>query len=266
MDVRFGPPLLALLVLVGGCEIEMAERNGSQSDDGTPTFQRLSRLPTLETRTFQLEHLHSSDATALIDPYVYRDRPGAPGTISNPADVRAISVRETPDNLDKIARMLEQFDVASTSARSYRLHFQVVTANGDGAGMRLAPVAEALRKVFRFEGYSLVGEGYVTVSAGRFDLWIDADGITPSDQHDTRVNGGDAVFYGITGKVYGDQLELGVRGPELKHANGARSRGSIQTTLGFRPGQTLVLGSMPAPDQTVFIVVHVAESDEGEPT
>ncbi|MCY4015169.1 MAG: hypothetical protein OXG82_20955 [Gammaproteobacteria bacterium] len=264
MDVRTGSPLLALLVLVG-CEIEMNERNGGQPDDGQPAFKPLSELPALETRTFQLEHLHSSDAMALIDPYVYRDRPRAPGTISTPADVRAISVRETPDNLDKIARMLEQFDVASTSARSYRLHFQVVTANGDEVGVRLAPVTEALRKVFRFEGYSLVGEGYVTVSAGRFDLAIGAEGSMPADQHELRVKEGQAAFYGITGKVYGDQLELGVRGPEIEHASGARSRGSIQTTLGFRPGQTLVLGSMPTPDQTVFIVVHVAESDEGEP-
>lgn len=265
MDVRLGASILALLVLVGGCEIEMAERTDSPTDDWRRAFKPLPQWHDLETRTFQLEHLHSSDAMALIAPYVYQDRPGAPGAVSNPADVRAISVRETPDNLDKIARMLEQFDVASTSTQSYRLHFQVVTANGDEADMRLAPVVEALRKVFRFEGYSLVGEGYVAVSAGRFDLAIGAEDTTPADQPDARVNG-DPFFYNIIGKVYADQLELSVVGPEHKHPSGRRSRGSIETTLGFRPGQTLVLGSMPEPDQTVFIVVHVAESDEGEPT
>lgn len=252
MDLRLGFPLLALLILVG-CEIEVAG-TGSQVDDEKPAFKPLSEWPALETRTFQLEHLTSSAALALIDPYVYRDRPGAPGAISNPTGIQAISVRETPDNLDKIARMLEQFDVAS-SAPSFRLHFQVVTANGDEPDIRLAPVTEALRKVFRFEGYSLVGEGYVTVSAARFDLQISADG-TSSGQHDASINGDHAVSYRIKGRVYDNLLELDVRGS---------LGGRIETTLGYRPGQTLVLGSMPTADQTVFIVVHVAGAEEAEP-
>ncbi len=240
MDVRLGVPLLALLVLAG-CEIEMAERTDGQTDDWLNAYKPLPKWHDLETRTFQLEHLTSRAAIALIDPYVYRDRPGAPGTISNPTGIRAISVRETPDNLDKIARMLEQFDVAS-SARSYRLHFQVVAANGGESDPRLARVEEALRKVFRFDGYSLVGEGYVTVSAGGFDLSINA--------------GEQTGYYQIDGRIDGGSLWL----------EAVRPGGSIESTLAFRPGQTLVLGSIPTPDQTEFIVVHVAESDEGEPT
>lgn len=236
MDVRLGVPLVTLLVLVGGCEIEVS----GQSEDVKPHFSPLSEWPALETRTFQLKHLTSRPAIALIDPYVYRDRPGAPGAISNPTGIQAISVRETPDNLDKIARMLEQFDVAS-AAPSYRLHFQVVAANGSESDPRLAPFEEALRKVFRFDGYSLVGEGYVTVSAGDFDL---------------KINTGEESDYLIDGRISGGSLWLEAFGP----------RASIESTLAFRPGQTLVLGSVPAPDQTVFIVVHVAESVEGEPT
>ena len=251
MDMRLGAPLLAVLVLITGCEIEVDGRTGSQSDDGRMAFKPLPQLHDLETRTFQLEHLTSRAAIALIDPYVYRDRPGAPGTISNPTGIRtisvrgtpstisnpngirAISVRETPDNLDKIARMLEQFDVPA-AVPSYRLHFQVVAANGGGSDPRLAPVEEALRKVFRFDGYSLVGEGYVTVSSGNFDL---------------RINAGEqTAHYLIGGRIDGGSLWLEADGPG----------GSIESTLAFRPGQTLVLGSMPAPDQTVFIVVHVA--------
>jgi len=256
MDARIGLSLLSLLALAGGCEIEVAGQQGSNQSDGDETFfEPLTEWPALESRTFQLEYLTSRAAISLIDPYVYRDRPGAPGTISNPTGIQAISVRETPDNLDKIARMLEQFDVAAT-APSYRLHFRVVTANGDEPDMRLAPVAEALRKVFRFEGYSLVGEGYVTVSAGRFDLDVSADGTTSTDQHDARVNGGHEVYH-LKGQVHDDQLNLDVRGS---------AGGGIETTLGFRPGQTLVLGSMPSSDKTVFIVVNVAEAEEGEPT
>ena len=253
MDMRLGVPLLALLVLAGGCEIEMAERNGSQSDDGKPVFTPLSPMPALETRTFQLEHLTSRAAIALIDPYVYGDRPGRPGTISNPTGIRAISVREMPDNLDKIARMLEQFDVVSRAPSSYRLHFQVVAGNGGTSDPRLAPVEAELRKVFRFDGYSLLGEGYVTVSRGGFDL-----SITPEDGTD---------FYHVDGDVLeGDQLGLTIHGPSITlSSTHSRSGGTIRTRLGFRVGQTLVLGSMPTTDKTVFVVVHVAEP-EAEPT
>lgn len=240
MDVRLGIPLLSLLVLVGGCEIEVAEQASSQSDGMRPHAEWWLSA-SLETRTFPLEHLTSNEAMALIGPYVYRDRPGAPGRISHGSDVRAISVRETPDNLDKIARMLEEFDVAS-AAVSYRLHFQVVVANGTAStDARLASVENELRKVFRFEGYSLVGEGYVTVSSGGFELTI-------NDSERTS-------FYRFDGQIEDGSLALDVDGP----------RGSIETTLGFRPGQTLVLGSMPTPDQTVFIILHVADAEEGEP-
>lgn len=258
MDMRLGVPLVALLVLAGGCEIEVDGRTDSQTDDGKPAFTPLFPPPTLETRTFPLEHLALTQATALIDPYVYRDRPGAPGTISG-NDV-AISVRETPDNLDKIARMLEQFD-AAPGTRSYRLHFQVVTANGgEPTDERVATVEKELRKVFRFDGYSLIGEGHVAVSSGMFELQIATNVPEPMEPSEKwRMH--------IVGNVYGSEdnevMYLNVTDLPPGMSTSRRTTGKIETRLGFRPGQTLVLGSMPSQDQTVFIVVHVA--DEGEP-
>ena len=256
MDVRLGASILALLVLVGGCEIEVDGRTDSQTDDGKPAFTPLFPPPALETRTFPLEHLALTQATALIDPYVYRDRPGAPGTISG--DAGAISVRETPDNLDKIARMLEQFDAAA-GAPSYRLHFQVVTANGGGStDERVAPVENELRKLFRFEGYSLIGEGHVAVSNGPFELQIETDAAEPMEpSQNWRIH--------IDGSIHrGRELRLSITDLPPGFGTTARRTGKVETRLGFRTGQTLVLGSMPSQDQTVFIVVHV--SDEGEPT
>jgi len=180
------------------------------------------------------------DAAELVDPYVYRDRPGAPGAISFAENVGAISVRETTDNLDKIARVLDQFDVPS-EAPAYQLHFQVVAANGDETDRRLATVVGALRKVFRFDGYTLVGEGYVTVSAGSFELTIQRDGA--------------AGFYRVVGGIHGREVALDISGS---------TGGLIETRLGFRPGQTLVLGSLGDlhHHQTVFIALHVAEAEE----
>ena len=84
---------LALIALVAGC----------------------SRSQQLETRTFELRHLTSSAAEDIVEPYVYEDRPGAPGKVQTAG--RLISVRETRDNLDRIGRVLEQFDRPSGNVR-----------------------------------------------------------------------------------------------------------------------------------------------------
>jgi len=71
--------------------------------------------PRLETRTFALRHLGPGEARAIIQPYVYTDRPGAKGDIS--AVQNAITVRETSDNLDRIARVLAQYDRPEPAVR-----------------------------------------------------------------------------------------------------------------------------------------------------
>lgn len=259
MNTRLAGPLIVVLALTSGCEVERVVRQ-------TPPPASPVEL---ETRTFALKHLNPATAQTLVRPYVYEDRPGSPGVITYSMAPPALSARETVDNLDKIGRMLEQFDVVSKASSSYRLHFQVVAANGGESDVRLAPFEEALRKVFRFDGYSLVGEGYVTISTGGFDLTIDHEGAVGSagQPDDTGVTllGSHPGFYNIEGTIHDGQLALHIVGPDIPLRENHWTGGTIETKLGFRPGQTLVLGSMPAPDQTVFIVLHVAEADEGEP-
>ena len=256
MDVRFRIPLFSLLVLTG-CEVEMAEQVRDPPNEGEAVFTSLPTSTDLETRTFALEHLDVATATGLVGPYVYKDRPSAPGVISLAPGAAAISVRETPDNLDKIRRMLEEFDVASP-ALSYRLHFQVVVGNGtESTDERLALVEKELRKVFRFEGYSLIGEGHVAISEGPFELQIETDVSEPLDPSEKwRIH--------IDGGVYrGSEMHLEITDLPPGMSTSRRTTGKVETRLGFRPGQTLVLGSMPSQNQTVFVVVHVSE--EGEP-
>ncbi len=116
------------------------------------------RAPNLETRTFRLQSLADHVALTVIDPYVYGDRPNAPGAATAMQGV--LTVRETRDNLDRIARVLEEFD---SPRQSVTLHFQVILANGAGsADPAIAEVEEELRKLFRFAGYRLVAQGSVT--------------------------------------------------------------------------------------------------------
>lgn len=108
----------------------------------------------LETRTFELAHLGGEQAAAAVEPYVYTDRPEAPGRIS--VFRGGITVRETPDNLDRIARALERLD---RERPAVRLRFQVIEADGSRErDPRIADVEAALRELFRFEGYELLAE------------------------------------------------------------------------------------------------------------
>lgn len=116
----------------------------------------------LETRTFELEHVDSDDVTGLIEPYVYRDRDGAEGTIG--MTERTVTVRELPENLDRIAAVLEQFDRPPPVVR---LNFKVIEADGfSGSDHAIAGIEEELRKLFNFDGYRLAAQTAIQTLAG----------------------------------------------------------------------------------------------------
>jgi hypothetical protein len=118
--------------------------------------------PKLDTRTFQLKYLRSDQASDIIAPYVYADRPEAKGMISQA--MSTITVRETRDNLDKIARVLSLYDVPRPLVR---LTFHLIQADGAAAtDPAVADVEATLRKLFRFRGYRLVEEGIFSVADG----------------------------------------------------------------------------------------------------
>jgi hypothetical protein len=176
----------------------------------------------LETRTFMLEHLSTSDAAQLIDPYVYHDREGAPGTLSAMRD--AITIRETAENLARIEEVLGRFD---TPRPDVRLRFQLIEADGyTGTDERIAHVEQELRKILQFEGYRLSGEAFVTATDGT------------EFQQTLSGNGGIYQVAGEVRWVQGSTLRLG----EVRLY--APSAGPVlTTTVNIRPGQTLILGS-----------------------
>jgi hypothetical protein len=133
--------IVALAILLGAC-------GGSK--------------PRLDTQTFALRYLNAGEARELVDPYVYHDRAGAPGAIS--VTNGALTVRETHDNLERIARMLSQFDRPRPLVR---LTFHLIQADGAAASdPAIADVEAALRKLFRFRGYRLVEEGIFSATEG----------------------------------------------------------------------------------------------------
>ena len=191
----------------------------------------------LETRTFALEHIEAYQAEQLIDPYIYGDREGAPGAMS--AMERAITVRETADNLDQIARVLAEYDVPRADIR---LHFQLIQADGfTGRDERIAAVEEELRSIFQFEGYRLAGEAFVTATDGSEIQ----QGLGGNHEVATRI------YFVSAGTIRLDNVRL------YSYEGGDR----LTTTVNIRAGQTLVLGSASrvGEDVTLLLTVRAEE-------
>lgn len=200
----------------------------------------------LEVRTFPVEATDDAQLEsvgALIEPYVYKDRPDTPGSMSLAAG--AITVRETPDNLDQIARVLAQLDLSAEATSSFRLHFRLVEANGvSESDPVIADVVGELRKALRFDGYSLVGEAQIAVKP---DAGFDQVLQTAADEY--HIDGS----FAQTG--FGHVLSVGLTRPRS-----STRRLILQTKVGIRPNQTLVLGSVPVEDAaTLFAVVSLTE-------
>lgn len=198
----------------------------------------------LDTRSFELRHLEDSVAMQLIEPYVYGDREGAPGTLSAVQGI--LTVRETRDNLDRISRVLEQFD---QPRKSVSLNFQIIFGNGGTTtDPAIAEVVTELRKLFRFEGYELRSEGSVTglerteVFQTMFD---EASGDTGFGRYELQ-----ATIGSVVGPPDSAVVELSVRlfGDDM---------GLFNTSLVLGVGHTVVLGTFKLPGSGAALILTV---------
>jgi hypothetical protein len=183
-----------------------------------------NQAPDLDIETFNLAHRSGHEAAEIIHPYVFQDREGAPGTMSATQD--AISVRETRDNLDKIARVIQEFDQPQ---QELRLRFQLIEADSfEDEDPEIATIAGELRGLFRFEGYRLLGEALVTVAdEGSFRQ---------------RFLGPDEEF------LVDASAELRAPGTVRLHQVTLWGEGNpmMETTVNASMGQTLVIGGTRA--------------------
>jgi hypothetical protein len=185
------------------------------------------QTPDLDTRTFELQNLEAGDAELIIRPYVYQDRPNAAGSISYSG--HTITVRETEDNLDKIARVLTDMDRPRPTVR---LHFQLIEANGAATtDPAVAEVEAELRKLFRYEGYRLLHQAVVGGTEGSHIEQVVGPAEDPRLNYVVMATIRTVRSSGDSGTV---QLEVGVRNP---------IRGALMTTVNARAGQTLVVGN-----------------------
>jgi hypothetical protein len=188
--------------------------------------------PKLDVQTFNLDHRSGYEAAELIDPYVFADRAQNPGYMSATED--AISVRETRDNLDKISRVLDDFDQRIPGVR---LYFQLIEADSfEEEDPAIASVVQELRSLFRFDGYRLLGEAMVPVAGGSSDR----------QSFSQRFLG---VDYPITVEAEARVLRTGaVRLDPVQLLD--PWDGLMSATVNVTPGQTIVIGGAQARTQS----------------
>lgn len=176
-----------------------------------------------ETRTFELRYLDAEMAHEIIYPYTFHEE----SRVSRVGNV--LTVRETVDNLDQIARVLAEYDRPKPHVR---LSFQIIRANGaDRPDPRIAEVETALRKLFRFSGYELVAEALIAGIAGS-ELSQAVAG--KGGPYHIRAEIGDVRAAGDSGSV---EIAVGLFVPDASQ---------LQTTVYLRAGQTAVLGNVQA--------------------
>jgi type II secretory pathway component GspD/PulD (secretin) len=195
--------------------------------------------PRLETRTFALHYLPVGEVDQLLRPYVVLDRPGAKGAMS--VSSNTVTVRETADNLDRIARVLAQYDRPQPNVQ---LHFKIIRADGAArADSSIRDIESELRSLFRFTGYTLVADGFVTGSEGTTTRQTLAGSGGPYGLT-ARINGisgtGDSAIVHIV-------VEMHFPGPG----------GSFETSVGIPAGRTAVLGNVTGSTSNAALILTV---------
>lgn len=174
-----------------------------------------------ETRTYELQRLGTEQALSLLSPYLEEDsRISATGG--------AVSVRATPEQLARVEAVLQEFDLAPNAVT---LRFQIIEANGfTEVDPAVADVTEALRELFRYEGYRLQGEAVMrTTEYGNFSQMVRGSG-------------------GQTYRISGNVRDIGRSGGQWSVFMDV-SLGSLagtpilETSVNAPSGQTVVLGS-----------------------
>ena len=191
--------------------------------------------PELEVRTFDLQRLEGPEAAALVSPYVYTDREGAPGSMSHTEGV--LTVREMPENLNRIADVLATYDEAPAAVT---LNFQLIEANGfSGGNEAFADVESELRSLLRYEGYRLVGDAVLQVrEGGRALLRIDRIGDGgPAEEPPFQLEVWVAQIAGTDGNRAAD-IAVQLRHPWYENL--------LDTRVHVAGGKSMVLGTTSA--------------------
>ncbi|HEX6590012.1 MAG TPA: hypothetical protein VF039_13490 [Longimicrobiales bacterium] len=207
-----------------------------------PMLALLFALPACrgdETRTFELSQMEPDAAMELVEPYV-------PGGTSDMRVVRngsraTLTVTAPGLRLAQIEELLAEYDRNT----NVELRFQIIEADGfTGSDPAIADVEQALRELFRFDGYRLASEVMVQATApGDVDQYA-----AGNDGQEYRINASlDRLIQSDSAAAVGLSVSLRSGGGTL-----------LYTSLTVPSGKTVVVGSARARESnnTVILVVR----------
>lgn len=165
----------------------------------------------LEVRTFELERMDHESALALLTPYI-----GEGGTVTGRGGL--ITVREEPEQLERIAEVLARYDGAPAQVR-ISVH---VLEGGDFEGASGLPFEATLRELLPYGGYRVLDDAEF-----RATEWSDftRDGIGSF-----RI-GGSVTDVRVEEPGASATVNLGVEGRTQEH-EGKRISGTVNAPLG----------------------------------
>lgn len=244
-SIRSRAPIFALLLVL---TIALAGAFASP-------LRAQARDDSLVVKTYPLKSMSAADAAKLVAPYVRSAR----GGVFDVGGARAITVRETSSVLKTVDSLLAVYD---RTAPVVRLTFQLIaTSDSATRDPAIAPVENALRGIFKFNGYRLLAQSTSMVrEAGDFRSTVTGD-----DRRYLLSGSLSRVSLGPDGSV---RLEVSLsdvtaRGEDAAQAQARIMMGGgriLSTDLTAPLGQTIVLGS-GAPEDGKRVLILVVRAD-----
>jgi type II secretory pathway component GspD/PulD (secretin) len=220
-----------------------------------PSLHAQVKEDSLVVRTYALKSMTASDAAKLVAPYIRSPR----GGVFDVGGARSITVRDFAPVLRTVDSLLAVYDRAPAVVR---LTFQLIaTSDSATRDPAIAPIENALRGIFRFNGYRLLTQTTAVVrEMGNFHSTVSADGrryiVTGSLSR---------VTPGADGTVRLDVSldDVTSRANDIAQAQARAMLGGgrvLSTDLTAPLGQTVVLGS-GAPEDGGRILILVVRAE-----
>lgn len=206
---------------------------------GLPVLATAQDPRDLPVRTFKLQNLRAEDAAKLLGPYV-----NAPnGGVFDAGSINAITVRETHSVLALVDSLLRIHDRPRAVVT---MRFQLIAAlDSTYRDPAIADIDAELRKLFRFSGYELIGEGTArTEERSNYTLSLSTKPKTVAEFRNERVS----EAFQIHGWVESVEAAGDARSVRINVALQDASRGKdspelLRTGLTIPVGQSVILGS-----------------------
>jgi hypothetical protein len=190
----------------------------------------------LPVRTFKLQNLSAEDAAKLLGPYV-----NAPnGGVFEAGSINAITVRETHSVLALVDSMLRVHDRPRAVVT---MRFQLIAAlDSNHRDPAIAGIDAELRKLFRFSGYELIGEGTArTEERSNFTMSLSTKPKGPSNERMSEAFQIRGWVEGVEGT--GDARTVRISVSLQSAMQGKDAPDLLRTGLTMPTGQGVILGS-----------------------